>query len=91
MPAAAAVSPEELARDEPSARELQQYNSLDVAVDVSIDNRAWFPDLGSVSETNLDRLTNLMRSDGFDVVRIASLMRPSARWCCTPRCSCNLG
>ena len=65
---AAAVSPPELQRDEFSARLLSDYNSLDVAVDVSIDNRAWFPDLGSVSETNHERLTNLMRCDGFDVV-----------------------
>ena len=72
--ATAAVSPEEPAQDESSARELQHYNSLDVAVDVSIDNRAWFPDLGSVSETNLDRLTSLMRSDGFDVVRAAPFL-----------------
>ena len=79
-PAAAAVSPEESAQDEASARELQQYNSLDVAVDVSIDNRAWFPDLGSVSETNLDRLTSLMRSDGFDVVRAVPLCIHLSTW-----------
>lgn len=47
---------------------LSKYNSLDVSLDVSIDNRAWFPDLGFEAQTNHERLVNLMHSGGFDVV-----------------------
>lgn len=68
QPLDAAVELQELDQDEFSAAVLSDYDSLDVAVDVSIDKNAWFPDLGSVSDTNHERLTNLMRSDGFDVV-----------------------
>lgn len=65
---AAAVSGENLSHDNFSASVLSDYSSLDVAVDVSIDNKAWWPDLGSVSQNDHHRLTNLMQSDGFDVV-----------------------
>lgn len=61
------VSPVEMAQDSFSRTVLSDYNSLDVALDVSIDNRAWWPDLGSVSQNDHHRLTNLMQSDGFDV------------------------
>ena len=87
----AAVEPQELDQDEFSAAVLSDYNSLDVAVDVSkevIDNNAWFPDLGSVSETNHERLTNLMRSDGFDVV-IARLHTANASQSCYAHVSLN--
>lgn len=71
---AAAVSPVELAQDSFSKAVLSDYNSLDVALDVSIDNRAWWPDLGSVSQNDHHRLTNLMQSDGFDVVSDTMLL-----------------
>ena len=44
------------------------YNSVDVQVNVTIDNTAWYPDLGYVVKTNHNRLANSASSEGFRVV-----------------------
>ena len=64
----AAVPSEELAGDEFSSQVLSDYNSVDVMLDVSIDNKAWYPDLGYVAATNLNRLKNILSSEGYNVV-----------------------
>ena len=58
----------ELATDEFSEQVLADYSSVDVIVDVSMDNKAWFPDLGYVAATNHNRLRNIMNSQGYNVV-----------------------
>lgn len=64
-----AVSPEQLAGNATSDRLYLNYNSVDVSLDVTINNKAWYPDLGSVASTNHNRLANILTGEGFTVVR----------------------
>lgn len=59
--------------DDFSCQVLADFNSVDVLVDVSIDNKAWFPELGYVAATTHDRLKNVMNSEGYNVVSISSV------------------
>jgi len=68
-----AVSAADLTGDEFSRQVLADFNSVDVLVDVSIDNKAWFPELGYVAATTHDRLKNVMNSEGYNVVSISSV------------------
>ena len=63
-----AVSAVDLAGDDFSRQVLSAYNSLNVQVDFSIDNRAWYPDLGNVAATNYNRMKNILSSAGHQVV-----------------------
>lgn len=47
---------------------LADYSSIDIHVNVTIDNKAWYPDLGYVARTNHNRLANKLQSEGFNVV-----------------------
>ncbi|KAL0053929.1 hypothetical protein WJX82_001314 [Trebouxia sp. C0006] len=62
------VSPEQLAGNATSDRLYLNYNSVDVSLDVTINNKAWYPDLGSVASTNHNRLANILTGEGFTVV-----------------------
>ncbi len=64
----AAVEPGLLAGDAMSDGPLSDYSSVDVHLNVTIDNKAWYPDLGYVAATNHDRLANILTSEGFTVV-----------------------
>ncbi len=64
-----AVSPEQLAGNATSDRLYLNYNSVDVSLNVTINNKAWYPDLGSVASTNHNRLANILTGEGFTVVR----------------------
>ena len=64
-----AVSPEQLAGNATSDRLYLNYNSVDVSLDVTINNKAWYPDLGSVTSSNHNRLANILTGEGFTVVR----------------------
>ncbi len=66
---ACAVSPEQLAGNAASDRLYLNYNSVDVYLNVTINNKAWYPDLGSVASTNHNRLANILTGEGFTVVR----------------------
>ena len=44
------------------------YNSVDIHLKVTIDNKAWYPDLGYVARVNHNRLASKMQSEGFNVV-----------------------
>lgn len=57
-----------LAGDDFSWQMLTGYDSIDIHLNVTIDNKAWYPDLGNVARTNHDRLANKMQSEGFNVV-----------------------
>ena len=63
-----AVKPELLAGDPSLDNLYANYNSVDVQVNVTIDNAAWYPDLGYVVKTNHNRLANSASSEGFRVV-----------------------
>ena len=63
-----AVDPGLLANDTYSQQVLSAYNSLNVLVNVTIDNQAWYPDLGSVGRANHYRLASKLQSEGFNVV-----------------------
>ena len=67
-PRIAAVSPEYLTGDPSLDDVYANYNSVDVHLNVTIDNLAWYPDLGYVVKTNHNRLANSASSDGFRVV-----------------------
>lgn len=62
------VDPGLLANDTYSQQMLSAYNSLNVRVNITIDNQAWYPDLGSVGRANHNRLANKLQSEGFNVV-----------------------
>ena len=64
-----AVSPEQLANNATSDMLYLNYNSVDVHLNVTINNKAWYPDLGSVASTNHNRLANILTGEGFTVVR----------------------
>ena len=66
-----AVDPVLLQEDAFSIQKLQAYNSINVRVNVSIDNKASQPDLGNVATTNHNRLASRMFGDGFNVVSLA--------------------
>ena len=66
-----AVDPVLLETDAFSTQMLQAYNSINVHVHVSIDNKANQPDLGNVARTNHNRLTSRSVADGFNVVSLA--------------------
>ena len=66
-----AVDPVLLEADAFSTKMLQAYNSINVHVNVSIDNKANQPDLGNVARTNHNRLTSRSVADGFNVVSLA--------------------
>ena len=63
-----AVSAAKLAGDDYSSQFLSEFNSVDALLDVSIDNKAWFPEWGYVGATNHDRLKNILKSEGYSVV-----------------------
>ena len=63
-----AVNPLLLTGDAVSDSLFSNYNSVDVQVTVSIDNKAWYPDLGSVATINHNRLANILNSEGYIVV-----------------------
>ena len=63
-----AVNPLLLTGDAVSDSLFSNYNSVDVQVTVTIDNKAWYPDLGSVATTNHNRLANILNSEGYIVV-----------------------
>ncbi len=65
-----AVSPRELAGEATSDSLYLDYNSVDVYLNVTINNKAWYPDLGSVASTNHNRLANILTGEGFPVVRM---------------------
>ena len=62
------MPPAQLASDSYSDNVLSDYNSVDVILDVSIDNHAWYPDLGYVAATDHSRLKNIMNAEGYKVV-----------------------
>ena len=68
LPCVHAVDPGLLANDTYSQQMLSAYNSLNVRVNITIDNQAWYPDLGSVGRANHNRLANKLQSEGFNVV-----------------------
>lgn len=51
-------------------------------VDVSIDNQAWYPDLGYVAATDNNRLKNILNSEGYSVVGSPRL--PTHTWAHDP-------
>lgn len=63
-----AVDPQLLVEDDYSRQMLAGYNSLWIHLNVTIDNQAWYPDLGYVARTNHNRLANKLQSEGFNVV-----------------------
>ena len=65
-----AVDTELLLRDNISSTLYSNYDSVDVHLDVTIDNKAWYPDLGYVAKTNHNRLANILTSDGYKVVSL---------------------
>lgn len=64
-----AVDAQLLAGDDYSSSMLVDYNSVDIHLNVTINNKAWYPDLGYVARVNHNRLANKMQSEGFNVVR----------------------
>lgn len=62
------VSPEQLANNATSDMLYLNYNSVDVYLNVTINNKAWYPDLGSVASTNHNRLANILTGEGCTVV-----------------------
>ncbi len=80
-----AVSAADLTGDDFSSQVLADFNSVDVLIDVSIDNTAWFPELGYLAATTHDRLKNIMNSEGYDVVNTSSV---SCAACLVLRLSC---
>ena len=60
--------PSVLEGDTFSYTQLANYSSVTVLFNVSIDNKAWFPDLGSVVRTNHDRLCSIVEAMGIPVV-----------------------
>ena len=70
---------------------LADYNAVDVSLNITIDNQAWYPDLGNVAKTNHNRLANIMTSQGYTVVssylhawKIAShTLHPTLMYPCT--------
>ena len=69
-----AVSAADLTGDDFSRQVLADFNSVDVLVDVSIDNTAWFPEMGYLAATTHDRLKNIMNSEGYNVVNTSSVL-----------------
>lgn len=67
-----AVNQKSLAGDAFSDTVLRNYSSVTVHFNISIDNTALYPDLGSVVKTNHDRLSTIMRSMGYAVVGFSS-------------------
>ncbi|DBA88396.1 TPA: hypothetical protein ACH3X2_004890 [Trebouxia sp. C0005] len=63
-----AVSAEALTEDDFSCQVLADFDSVNVLIEVSIDNKAWFPELGYMAATTHDRLKNIMNSEGYNVV-----------------------
>lgn len=63
-----AVEPGLLVNDTYSQQMLSAYNSLNVRVNITVDNQAWYPDLGSVGRANHNRLASKLQSEGFNVV-----------------------
>lgn len=61
-----------LAGDSFSNTVLQDYSSVTAHVNVSIDNSAWYPDLGSAANATHDWLVDELHSKGFSVVRAHS-------------------
>ncbi len=68
------VSAADLTGDDFSSQVLVDFNSVDVLVDVSIDNTAWFPEMGYLAATTHDRLKNIMNSEGYNVVNTSSVL-----------------
>ena len=78
-----AVAAADLTGDDFSSQVLADFNSVDVLIDVSIDNTAWFPELGYLAATTHDRLKNIMNSEGYDVVTTSSVCFLSCLSCAT--------
>ena len=68
-----AVDPKLLEGDDFSNQMLPAYTSINVHVNVSIDNKANQPDLGNVARTNHNRLASRSQADGFNVVSSAMI------------------
>ena len=77
LPLLSAVDKSLLAGDTFSNTALQNYSSVTVHFNISIDNTAWYPNLGSVVKTNHDRLSTIMRSMGYSVVSLCLSVFPS--------------
>ncbi len=85
-----AVLAADLVGDDFSSQVLADFNSVDVLIDVSIDNTAWFPELGYLAATTHDRLKNIMKSEGYDVVTTSSVCLLCGLFCAVLPALCYL-
>ncbi|KAL0043205.1 hypothetical protein WJX82_008845 [Trebouxia sp. C0006] len=44
------------------------YNSVNESLDVTTNNKAWYPDLGSVVSTHHNRMANILTGESFTVL-----------------------